>query len=257
MVEGVMHPPDAPLSRPPIVEAVVDIDCDLPPQFRIDALQVEATERLGDAYPNVRVRITHEHEFKLEPPNAPTWERVRDVLDALQFVQEDERQLVQFLPEGFSFNRLAPYTSLDEYLPEIERTWKVYAELCSPVQVTAVRLRFINRILLPFEDGNVALGRYLRVRPQLPEGPQLSLTGFLLQHTAVERESGNQVSLVVTAQPAEAGKLPVILDNTVAAPFPGDPGDWPWILSHLRALRSLKNEVFRSVVTDECLNLFR
>ncbi len=30
----------------------------------------------------------------------------------MQFLTEDEKQLIQFRPNGFSFNRLAPYGSL-------------------------------------------------------------------------------------------------------------------------------------------------
>ena len=48
---------------------------------------------------------------------------------------------------------------LDEYLPEIERTWRFFVELASPVQVRRIRLRYINRILLPLASGGVRESR--------------------------------------------------------------------------------------------------
>ena len=47
-------------------------------------------------------------------------------IQSLQFLHEDEKQLVQVMAQGFSFNRLAPYTSLDDYLPVIQRTWELF-----------------------------------------------------------------------------------------------------------------------------------
>ena len=86
---------------------------------------------------------------------------IKHGVQALQFLQDDERQLVQVRVQGFSFNRLAPYTSLDDYLPEIKRTWGLYVDLVKPVQVRQIRVRYINRILLPMTE------RRSRFRPLL------------------------------------------------------------------------------------------
>ena len=72
---------------------------------------------------------------------------------------------MQVRAQGFSFNRLAPYSGLDDYLPEIERTWSLYVDLASPVQIRAIRLRYINRILLPLAANTVDLDEYLKIGP--------------------------------------------------------------------------------------------
>jgi hypothetical protein len=41
---------------------------------------------------------------------------------------------------------------------------------------------------------------YLNIGPYLPEGLNLSLTGFLNQRSAVEAETGNQVNVVLASQ---------------------------------------------------------
>jgi len=244
------------LPRPPIVEAIVDIDCDPATGLRFEDLEGPARERLRDKYPEFQTKLIHELEIRTKPTEPPN-PSFRRGIQAFQFLQRDKKQLVQIRIQGFSFNRLAPYTTLDEYLPEIERTWAIYRELASPVQVKLVRLRYINRIMLPRKEGRMNLDDYFTVAPRLPDEEKLRMIGFLHQHTAEEVETGHHVSIILTAQPPEGNSLPVILDNTVTALNAGDPAEWPWILSQISALRASKNEIFRKTVTDECLNLFQ
>lgn len=251
-----MNQSDLKLPNPPIVEAVLDIECDLPPGQQLAALEEPARNVLCDRYPKVRPQVILEQLIEAKP-EVPPKVTVRHGVQALQFVQDDERQLVQVRIQGYSFNRLAPYTSLDDYLPEIERTWRLYVELAKPVQIRVIRLRYINRILLPTAAGRVQLDDYFNIAPRLPEEEKLTLVGFLNQHTAEEVETGNQVNIVLTAQPLEGDRLPVIFDNAVTSPKPGEPEDWSWISSRIQVLRDLKNRIFRSALTKPCLDLFR
>jgi uncharacterized protein (TIGR04255 family) len=182
---------------------------------------------------------------------------VKQGVQALQFLQDDEKQLVQVRVQGFSFNRLAPYTSLDDYLTEIERTWSLYVGLVKPVQVRQIRVRYINRILLPMTEKGVELDHYFTVAPHLPDEDNLVFVGFLNQHAAIEVGTGNQVNMVLTAQPPEGGMLPVIFDNSVIDSSPCDAESWPRILGKILALRGLKNRIFRKALTEPCLALFQ
>jgi uncharacterized protein (TIGR04255 family) len=175
----------------------------------------------------------------------------------LRFIQEDEKQLVQVRVEGFSFNRLAPYTSLDDYLPEIERTWRLYVELASPVQIRLVRLRYINRILVPLTAGTVDLDEFLKIGPRLPDEGTLLLSGFLSQQVAIERDTGHQLNLVLTTQAPADQKLPIILDIMVAGGAVGESTDWSNVLPTIRSLRSLKNRMFANTLTQKCIELFQ
>ncbi len=251
-----MSKPDHTVPNPPIVEAVFDVECDLPPGQEIAGLEGLTRQCFRDRYPKFRTQFVQEYKIPATPDESHGV-AVRHGVQAFQFLQEDERQLVQVRVQGFSFNRLAPYTSLDDYLPEIERTWRLYLGLAKPLQIRLIRLRFINRILLPMREGRVQLDDYFRVGPRLPEEDKLALVGFLIQHAAVEVETRNQVNIVLTGQKPEGDKLPVIFDNCVAAVEPGEPEDWSWILAKIQVLRDLKNRIFRSTVTEKCVDLFR
>ena len=184
------------LRNAPIVEAVFDVDCDLPSNFNLEALREKALEFFRDRYPTSRTLHLQEHRIEAQLGASLTASTSRLSVQALQFLQADEKQLVQVRSQGFSFNRLAPYASLDEYLPEIERAWGLYAKLAQPIHIRTIRLRYINRIQLPIDRGNVDLDKFFRVGPRLPDEDRLLLNSFLIKHGAVDGETDNRVSIL-------------------------------------------------------------
>lgn len=244
------------LAKAPIVEAVLDIDCDMPAGFDLTALEGTAGEAFRSQYPRFRNQFLEEHRIESKA-DEPAKHSSRRAVQAFRFLQDDEKQLVQVRSQGFSFNRLAPYSSLDDYLSEIQRTWELFIGIASPVKIRVVRLRYINRILLPFAGGPVNLDGYFKVGPKLPDEEGLQFTGFVNQHTAVEAGTGYQVNIVLASQLPESERLPVIFDICVASPKTAEPNDWHWILVEIQSLRSLKNRIFKNTLTEICLNLFQ
>lgn len=245
------------LLKAPIIEAVLDVDCDMPPGREIATLEKPAFASLHDHYPKLRTLFVQTHHMAALADQEPKLS-VHRAIRGFQFLHEDEKQLVQVRAEGFSFNRLAPYTSLDDYLPEIERTWRLFVSIAAPVQIRAVRLRYINRIPIPMPETHVLLADYLKVAPRLPDEATLTFTGFLNQHTAVEAETGNQVNIVLTTLPSEDAKMMHLLfDITVESHGTAEVENWAWLLARIQSLRALKNRVFRNTLTERCLNLFR
>lgn len=244
------------LTRPPIVEAVVDFDCDLPPGLELKALEKSAREKFEDCYPSMQPRLMQELRVQIGA-DGPSNPLTRHGLEAFLFSQTDRKQLVQVRKSGFSFNRLAPYEGLDAYLREIERVWRLYREIAQPIRVRSLRLRYINRIEVPLEGGQVDLDKYLKLQNMLVDDQHMTLTGFLSQYSAAERETGHQVAVVLTAQIPKDDKLPIIFDNAAAANVELDPADWQGLLLTLTALRNLKNHVFFGTVKQPCLDLFQ
>ena len=243
------------LANPPIVEAVLDLDCDLPPSLDFALLRDAVKKTYGDRYPTIRPLFFQEAKIESKSDAAPQMS-VRGGIQAFQCFDETEKQLVQVRAQGYSFNRLAPYTSMDDYSPEIERTWNLFVELMSPVQVRVVRLRYINRILLPLKKGQVELKRYLRMNLR-PADRKLMMTGFLNQYAAVDKETGHELNVVVTSQPLENDQLPIIFHNCVACVANVQPQEWNSIFAKIQSLRDLKNRVFENTLTEKCLSLFQ
>jgi uncharacterized protein (TIGR04255 family) len=251
-----MSEPELKLAKAPIVEAVIDVDCDMPPGFDLAALEGPAHEAFRAQYPKFRNQFLEHH--RIEPKaDEPALHSAKRALHALQFLHDDEKQLVQVRAQGFSFNRLAPYTSLDEYLSEIQRTWELFTGIASPIQIRVIRLRYINRILLPFTGGRVYLDEYFKVSPRLPDEESLQFAGFVNQHTAVEVDTGHEANIVLASQPPENEKLPIIFDICVASAGSAEAKDWAWIVGKIQSLRGLKNRIFKNTLTERCLNLFQ
>lgn len=234
----------------PIVEAILDVECDLPPGLDLAALAARARAAFADRYPVQQPSFEAPAEAPLAVP--------RSLLGSFQLFQEDKKQLVQVRARGYTFNRLAPYTSLDDYLPEIERTWRLFVDLAGPLQVRLVRLHYINRIVLPLTADAVDLAAYFTTAPaRFPVDDTLRFAGFLAQQSAVERATGRRVKATLTSQPTEAAGLPVIFDIEAVAETAIEPRDWPAILAEIQSLRGLKNMTFRSTLTDRCLRLLQ
>ena len=250
------HAPMPRLKNPPIVEAVLDVDCDLPPGFDLAALEVPARAQFQDKYPKFRTLFMQGLKIEFASTTSPITS-AQPAIQALQCLHEDERQLVQVRAQGFSFNRLAPYSGLDDYLPEIERTWRLYVDLVSPVHIRVIRLRYINRILLPMTANKVDLDEFLKIGPRSPDAVELVLSGFLSQQAAIENDTGHQVNLVLTVQAVENEKLPTILDIAVAGSAATEPADWTKMRAIIESLRSLKNRLFLNTLTPQCIQLFQ
>jgi uncharacterized protein (TIGR04255 family) len=246
------------LCNPPIVEAVLDIVCDFAPSQSIAGLEKRAAEKLRDRYPKFRRQFTQ--QFIMEFGTSPPAENDMPVpsVSALQFAHDDGKQLVHFRDSGYSFNRLAPYRSLDEYLPEIQRTWDIFRELSAPLLIRMVRLRYINRLNLPLVASQIDLDEYFKVGPRLPDEDSQGLFGFLNQLQMFEKETGHLITTVLMAEEVKDDKLlSVIFDNMVAARVGADPSDWPKIEATIQSLRNLKNRVFSDTLTKKCLDLFQ
>ena len=245
------------LANPPIVEMVLDIDCDLPASFDLHAAAPAARAAFAEQYP-VETK-QYAEGFLIEPREDGTQvSRSEREMQAYRFHREDRTQLVQVRNAGYSFNRLAPYQGFDGLSPEIVRTWNIYRTRFLPIAIRRTSLRFINRILVPHEDQRVELQHYFRTGPRLATKGLIG-TGFLLQNTATDAETKFDVVTVLASHAfASLTHFAFLLDITVASDVSiSVDEDAPLLWQTLVRLRELKNEVFSNTVTKKCLQLFR
>ncbi len=241
------------LANPPIIEAILDIDCDMPVDFRVGESIKPATEIYQDHYPQLRKKYLQQHEFEVVDHSqlAKSTNAMVD-LQSLLLTQDDGKQLVQVRKGGFSFNRLQPYTTLDDYLGEMERTWLLFVGAFKPIQVQRVKLRYVNRIYIPLNsDYNVDLDEYFTVGPQLIDDNALEFVSFLHHHQVMEKATRNMGKIILASQPVVEQRLPVLFDIEVMRPAPSDT-DWAGIRSSIDDLRRLKNEIFHNSLKDKC-----
>ena len=86
-----MSKPKFVLSAAPIVEAVVDIDCDVPTVEDIEALDAASKSAFADHYSKSKRRMVSEHQLSMEPGKSPAVTS-RAGLQSLLYMSDDEKQ---------------------------------------------------------------------------------------------------------------------------------------------------------------------
>ena len=240
--------------NPPITEGLIDIRVQLPGEVSLANLESLHT-RIQDTYPEKESRKKLEGTIELRDEKEPL-KTGRVEVDGYIFRNSDGRQVVQFRLDGFTFNRLRPYSRWEDVFAEARRLWEIYRATVKPVLVTRLAVRYINSIEIPLKT--IDYDDYLTAGPKVPEGlPQL------LQHffTRIEIPFPDREAVAVVMQTPSDKKDPVntgiILDiDVVYAATSLAPEDTS-IYEILGALREIKNAVFLSSITEKTKELFR
>lgn len=252
-----MDIPVTPLARPPIVEAILDLECDLPADFSLEAIRDTAGESLKASYPDQRDFLFKLFEIEAKVEDSEPLQ-AKNRLEALRFFNTDGTGLVQFRQSGYSFNRIGSYSSLDQYLAEIKRTWELFQDFAAPNFVRQVRLRFINKIDVPIPpSGIIGLGEYFHHPPGIPMENRLVMHGFLSQSVSVDKDTQAEVKITLTDKKESHDRLTVVLDIETYSPANTSYESWDSIQEQILQLRQLKNQVFFGMITDKCGEMFK
>lgn len=241
------------LTNAPITEAIID--------FRVRAchgLQVAEFEKLklalADRFPQAQQQIGRKITFQLLPSEGQP-PSVEDVgLQGFLFTSNDGKWLAQFRQDGFTLNRLKPYTSWDELYPLAREVWALYVAHALPEDVVRLALRYINHIRLPSDLADFS--KYMRGAPEIPaELPQLVSTFFV--RTTIHKPDGPLAAHVTQAFETDRASKTTTLILDIDAFCEGS---WastdPEIEVIFQELHAFKNDVFFNYLTDDTLRLF-
>lgn len=192
-------------------------------------------------------------EFRADEP-APVTKAPSDILGYL-FSASDEKQVVQFRLDGFTFSRLRPYTRWEQVYPEAARLWEIYRDGTSPVAVNRLAVRYINSIEVPSKafDYDEYFTAAPKIPPQLPQILAKFFTRIVVPFQ--ERNAWAAIALAPSDVP-DPLKTTIILDIDVFSQVNIGPKD-SRIHEVFAALREIKNQIFFSSVTEKTKELFR
>lgn len=242
------------LKNAPITEAIID--------FRVKNSNVQSLEkstdylkeRIFDSYPKAQAMLGYQAEVRFRLGGVTEQTAGDTGFKGYFFTSEDGLNVAQFRADGFTFNRLKPYTSWENIFTEVMRLWGLYIEVAKPEYVIRIAVRYINhiKIPLPVED----ISRYLTTLPDSPKNTFYQLRGFLTRLQFVELKLNLEA---ITTQALELSPDPnsVILYLDIDAYKQGQfsplDEDIPKIL---KALREMKNTIFFGSITEETVRLF-
>jgi uncharacterized protein (TIGR04255 family) len=241
------------LKNAPITEAIIDFRVKTRSDLRAEDLAA-VKDRLSNRLPKVEEMRGLQATIQVlkgqgQPPV------VQDLgLQGYLFKSQDEKVITQFRIDGFTLNRLRPYTSWEDIFPQAMDLWRLYLEVAKPLAVTRLAVRYINHVPLPaavekFEN-------YLRAAPLVPAELPQGISSFLTRVTIHDPETGVSAHVTQASQPSsDTHKLSVILDIDAYKEAQFSPEDAEVERVFLQ-LRKFKNLIFFNSLTDETLRQF-
>ena len=171
------------------------------------------------------------------------------------FKAEEENLIAQFRLDGFTLNKLRPYTNWEELLPTAMELWNTYYSHARPEAITRLALRYINHI--PIKGDYIDFDEYLTSGPQIPSELPQTLRGFFSRVTIVDDDhsiSAN-VAQAYESDPATQG-IRLILDIDAFKHVDMSP-DAPELVGMFSQLREFKNLIFFNYLTERTLEMFQ
>jgi len=230
------------LSRPPITEALVDFRVSLPGAFKPEAF-TSLRDTIKYRYPNMEEMRRFEAQIQIELGKSVAAQQETTGLLGYRFRSEDGKDVAQFRTDGFTYNRLEPYTSWEEVRPEAMRLWQLFLEKTAAARVDRLALRYINRLTLP-PRGN--LQEHLDMLPPVFKGAPSVLAEYLVQVSSVDVGTGDRANVTSALVGGGVTLLDIEVSNTGTTGVTAQEID-----PVLGRLHTMKNEIFFGTITEQ------
>lgn len=240
------------LANPPITEALIDFRVKARPDLKaseFDGLR----SKLGSAFPKVAEQV--DFEMQVEFGGAATSPSLKTHPPrGLMFGSADGRDNAQFRVDGFTFNRLKPYTSWDDIFPKAMGFWDMYVSIARPQAITRVAVRYLNAF--QHTTPITALRDVFRAPPVVPEElPQAAsrFTTMVTIHDPKRRLTAHVGQSMHQPQGQGPVQVAIDIDAFRHENVPTDTGSLTDVFANLR---DYKNEIFFSLLTEQKIKEF-
>ena len=240
------------LTRPPIKEALIDIR--VAPDTPVTSERLAPLRSaLADRYPVVDERQNIQAELRVE--GGKLMPRSQSAFGGIWFKTADDQQIAQFRPDGFTLNQVMTYVDGGVLVDEALRLWELYKSVAGQLVVTRLAMRYINELQLPYRPED-DFRRFLTEPARLPEdGSPQQFSSYLTRVVAHEGPDVIVVTQSLDSPGDDKGRVKVVVDLDVATTEDLS-ADHSVLMSALLRLRTLKNRVFFSLLTEEAVELF-
>ena len=133
------------LANAPIKEALIDLR--VTASASIENLD-SSYDQFSSDYPKREEIQRKTVGFKLSP-NSDISSIVDQETLGFKYTSEDERRVVQFRIDGFTFSWLEPYSDWESLRDEAIRLWLIYLSVSNSEAVSRIAVRYINAMNIP------------------------------------------------------------------------------------------------------------
>jgi uncharacterized protein (TIGR04255 family) len=241
------------LKNPPIREAIIDIN--IQPFLVGDKSIFEPLrEKMGSHFPIIEELNTLEQTIHFGTEGAVG--EPKNYVRGLIFKSEDQKTIVQCRMDGFTLNRLSPYTDWDDVFPKAMSCWDVYRSVLKPQSVSRLVVRYINELTLTSTPSS--LPEYLNIAPPLvPLDEGLDIFQFIYQQGVVLKNSEIQSNVTLAYEGnAHDGNPVIILDIDCSHMNSIISINIEELKPIFNKLRAVKNKIFFGSITDKTKELY-
>lgn len=238
------------LKNAPITEALIDLRVILPSDFDAQEFS-KLSEELSPRYPKKEPRKRVTGSFGVQdgkPFTGPTEDKG---IYGYYYKSEDERNIVQFRLDGFTFNRLHPYTKWKSVISKAKNVWELYCSVAKPEQITRVAVRYINRLELRLP---IDFEHYLTAPPKIPDALPQELSHFLTR--MVIHEAGITANIIQSLDRSTKPDHGVIILDIDVSKIEKFGFDKENVWSEFEQLRKFKNRIFFESITEKTARLY-
>lgn len=240
------------LKNAPITEAIIDIHVALEAGITIDNLN-PSYEDIKKDYPYKETKHRWEGLLEIKEGELEQQKAINHGAVGRVYKNNNGDQIAQFTLDGFSLNKLPPYTQWETFHAEAERLWSIYRKYAKPRIIDRVAVRYINKIHVPL---HMDFGDYLTSAPiipkPLPQGLSEFLTRVVIQIPDIEAYA--IVTQSIEGINARESNASIILDIDVVKPVTIAADNYPKEI--LERLRNFKNDVFFEYITEKTAELY-
>lgn len=240
------------LENPPITEALIDIRVKLPNNFDVSIFD-SLNENELEGFPLKDKQSEYSANLKIRQDEPSINTRSKGTRGFI-YKTEDKKNMVQFRRDGFTFNRLKPYTNWEDIIEYAQKLWHIYVVKSNPLKVTRIATRFINQVKLPLPINDFS--EYMTAPPQNPSTDD-QISGYLNRIKLFDRNNEIGTNLIQTLEKGTDESVITLLldiDSFIRKPF--DPKDAD-IWRQFEKLRIKKNQLFYSSLTKKAIDLHK
>lgn len=234
-------------TAPPIIEAIIQF-------VFVDELS-EASyrkiiKRLGKAYAN---------HLSLENIQAnldlPKRQANFTVAPQEKFSSEDQADILLVNRNALTWSRLAPYPGWDVFFTRVKRDLEEAHQATGYRKLGRLGVRFINRLDVPRHDSVVRYEEYLAINISLPEKwDVIQNYGWRFERDFPGGLRAIVQSAIVESEVPETGAFMLDIDVVALSDLPTKLEN---VFTKLSDMRTLKNEIFETSITDLARESFR
>lgn len=235
--------------KAPIVEALLDITVSPPPLINLEQLE-QMDDLVAPSFDQRKKPIRMmEGSITINGDNQKVGTSSKTL--GYRYQSTTEKKLLQIRLNGFTYNKLEPYTCWKEFKSEALDYWNKYIGLTHPLLISRIGLRYINRIVLPVGE----IGDYFSTRPEIAPNLPQALSHFFMRLVIPKPNTDIAGIITQTIEDPEGDVIPFLFDIDVVCKK--DINLECFDENILNEMRIFKNELFFYSLSDKVKELWR